>query len=134
MIRSQWDEWLAVLDSEGKLAPKSSIPFAMRGYGWGMQIALVGDFSGYTLVGRVKIAPDAPTDLAVMTAFGPVPFEGTTLWELSLPGSGQNSTANLPVNTNGDAVDKFLFLLVLVPPGGEPYPLLGGELTLMGAL
>lgn len=130
-----WSEWLGELAREGKAIDDAGVPLAMRGYEWRMRVAVEGNFTGYQLIGRVKIAPDAATDLAVMAAFGPVFESGQTFWEMSLPNTGANSTTSLPMDADGDAVVKLPFLLTMVPPTpGMPYPLLGGRLTLIGAI
>ena len=131
-----FDDWLRTLAGESKLAEPGDIPFAMRGYAWKLSIALDGDFTGFQILGRVKLYPDAAPNLAVLNVYGPVLYQGQTLWELSLPGAGDaNSTSAFPPDTTGEAVQQYPMLLIMVPPApADPYPLLGGLFTLVGAI
>lgn len=129
---SQWSDWLCELGREGKIVTDVGVPRAMRGFRWGMSIALEGDYTDHLLIGRVKTAPDAPDVVAVMDVFGPVLHEGSTLWELTIPAA---ETASMPAPVGGNGVAKFLFMLILVPPEpAAPYPLVASEFTLLGAL
>lgn len=128
-MASQWDAWLRELAKEGKLADAATVPRAFRGYGWAMDISLEGDFTGYSMVGRISY-PDAGSAIATMTDLGPVLYQGNTLWRFSL---SPESTAALPTGGEGD-VDEFPFMLIMIPPTGEPYPLIGGLFPLLGGI
>lgn len=126
----QQSDWLKELAKEGKYADEKAVPLAMRGFEWRMQVAHEGDLTGYVLTGRVSVRPGAPPE-ASMDVLGPVLFEGSTLWEVSLSGT---QTSELPTSEDNKPVYYFPFLLTLIPPDGEVYPLIGGEIRLLGAI
>ena len=133
-MSGEHEAWLAELKREGRLLGPGAVPFAMRGYEWRAEIALAGDFTGHTLIGRVKISPGAASNLAVMDMFGPVLNGTETVWRASLPASGTNSTNSFPADADLDGVARFPFLLVLIPPADNGQPLAGGLLTVLEAI
>jgi len=95
-----------------------------------MSVSVEGNHIGSQLLGRVAIGPDSGSPTASMEAFGPVLHEGNTLWEMSISGNG---TANFPGGSEAQ-VDRYPFLLILVPPNAPAAPLFGGNFTLIGAI
>lgn len=127
-----WRDWLCELGQEGRHVPEQSVPLAFRGFDWVLPVAVKGDYTDHQLIGRVGTAPDESAILAAMTAFGPVLHEGRTLWEMSLTAEQIDA---MPSDPGGNAVAKFLFFLVLVPPEpAAPHPLAGGPFSLLGAI
>jgi hypothetical protein len=125
---TQWTDWLGQLAAAGKgPVPISDV---VRGRDWLWGVNLDADFTGASLAGDVRAAPDASGDpLATFTVSGPVVTDGVSRFTISLDAA---ATAALPADGDGNGVEAWPYMLFLTPAGGAAELLIGGALTLMG--
>lgn len=123
---TQYDAWLNTLGGRRADLPSSE---HVRGLSIRHSFEYPDDITDATLVGTVKIAPDAETELATFTIGAPVFSNGFTRWEFSLSGA---DTSALPSDENGDGVEIFIYDLLLTLSGGEPVRVAGGLFPLSG--
>lgn len=125
---TQWSDWLGQLAAAGKgPVPISDV---VRGRAWQWGVNLDADFTGASLAGDVRAAPDATGDpLATFTVTGPVVEGGVTRFTVSL---NAGATAALPADGDGNGVEAWPYMLFLTPSGGTEELLIGGLLTMMG--
>ena len=124
-----FNEWLNQLGRAGK--GPLSLPPAIRGEAWSCPVELEGDWTGSSLTGAVRIAPDAPSVVVNFTISGPVFDNDVTSFILSLDGN-QTDSPVIPSDVDADGVTQLPFLLRLTPSGGIEEPLLGGSFTVLG--
>lgn len=127
---TQWMDWLRQLATAGKgPVPISDV---VRGQAWQWGVNLDADFTGASLAGYVRAAPDASGDpLATFTVSGPVVANGMTRFTVSLSAA---ATAALPADGDGDGVEAWPYMLFLTPSGGTAELLIGGLMTLIGRI
>jgi hypothetical protein len=81
----------------------------------------------------VKVAPDAPSELAVFSVGTPIFADEVTTWAFSLAaGSGVNSTGSLPADADGYGVAVFVYDLLLTLSGGSPQRIAAGLFPVSG--
>lgn len=121
-MNTPFTEWLNLLAQAGK--GPVTLPVAVRGQAYSQPISVPGDYTGGTLIGSVRAAPDSDTALAVFTIGTPAFSDGRTLWTVTLSTA---QTGALPVDGDGDGVERFPYDFLL---NGER--LFGGLLPLSG--
>lgn len=137
-MKTDFDEWLAVLAAGNKGGPDISpgiIPAAVRGNAWVCPIELPGDWSGVTIAGAIRVAPDAGAVLATFTVTSGTYSSGaqTTTFTASLAsGTGTNSTGALPADTDGNGLAVFPAAFTITPSGGVAELLLGFAFIVQG--
>ncbi|MCW1985327.1 UNVERIFIED_ORG: hypothetical protein M2348_001059 [Sphingomonas sp. R1F5B] len=127
---TQWTDWLGQLAAAGK----GPVPITdvVRGKAWSWGINLDADFSGATMAGEVRAAPDAAgSPLATFTVSSPVVADGMTRFTVSLDAS---ATGGLPADADGNGVEAWPYMLFLMPSGGTQELLVGGLLTAIGSV
>jgi hypothetical protein len=129
---AQFDDWLRDLAAAGKGGITLT---ARRGLAFNLLFTLPGDWTGATLEGQVRTAPDAASSLSAFTCstgtydagLGLTPFTATLD-----AGTGVGSTGVLTAAPTGDPHADFVFDLLLTPSGGDKELLFGGVLRLLG--
>ena len=133
-METTFDPWLRALRD----AEKGPVVLtqATRGKAWEHAVAMAGDWSGSTMRGEVRSYPDAEGDpLATFVVSGPVIADGYSTFTLSLAaGNGENSTGNLPADSDADGIERFPFDLLITPSGEEEELLFGGFLPIRGRI
>ncbi len=132
-MAGEFDSWLRALSAAGKgPAPLA----ATRGRRFSDDIWLPGDWTGATVAGQVRAAPDASgSPLVTFTCPAPVVADGWSKFTLSLAsGTGANSTGALPADGDGSGLASFPYDLTITPSGGVPELLLGGPFNLIGRI
>lgn len=124
-----FDEWLRQLRAAGKLAPNGinidrGMPFAWT-------FALGGNWTGATIASSLRLAPEAEPVVANFTAANEGYDAGAdaTTFTISLSGA---QTAALTADTDGDALVRLAWDVLLTPSGGTTMRLLGGVATIAG--
>lgn len=131
-MATQWDDWLRQLAAARK-GPVTL--YASRGRAFETTITLAADYTGSTLRGQVRAAPDAASNLASFTVSGPTVAGGQTSFVISLAaGSGANSTGVLPQDSSGEGSISLPFDLLLTPSGENEELLFGGTLVVLGRI
>lgn len=136
-MKTDFDEWLAVLaaDRKGGRDFLGIIPGATRGDAWQCLIELPGDFSGATIAGAIRSAPDASGVLASFTVgsgtYSTV-TQSTTFAASLASGTGSNSTGVLPADSDGNGYAAFPAAFTITPAGGSAELLFGFAFILRG--
>lgn len=123
----EFDDWLAALGAAGK-GPFTL--FASRGRVWSFALRLAGDWTGATLRGQVRSAPDAGGSApATFTVSSVSVSGGYSSFILSLTAT---QTGALPAPAAGDGKVDLIYDLLLTPSGGDEELLFGGIFTVYG--
>lgn len=137
-MKTQFDEWLAVLAAGSKGGPDLSpgiIPAAVRGDAWKCLLELPGDWSTATIAGAIRSSPDAGSVLATFTVGNGTynSLTQTTTFTATLAGgSGSNSTGSLPGDSDGNGVAMFPAAFTITPSGGTAELMLGWAFIVQG--
>ena len=129
-MNTPFDEWLRQL----KLGNKGPVRLSLvtRGRKWEQSVSLVGDYTGATMRGEVRVSPDAVGSAeAEFTVTGPVVAGGYSTFTLSL---STVETEALPSDGDADGVEFLPYDLLLTPSGGDEELLFGGVLPLIGRI
>lgn len=122
-----FDEWLRQLAA----AKKGPVPLRIdRGLPWTYTIALQADYTGSSLIGSIRLAPDAIDPVLVsFTVSGPSVADGVTSFTLSLT---KEQTAALPADADADGTTQLVYDLLFTPSGGTQSRLFGGVVEVLG--
>lgn len=122
-----FDDWLQQLAA----AKKGPWPIPIhRGLPFEYVIALEGNWTGSTLIGGLRLSPDAPDPVLVsFTVTGPVVVASVSTFTLSLT---KVQTAALPSDAEADGVVELVYDLLFTPSGGTQQRLFGGVANLIG--
>lgn len=131
---SAFDDWLGQLKASGK--GPVTLYTCTRGRAFEYPFALAGDWTGATIRGQVRTAPDAAGDpIVTFTTSGPTVLGSFSVFTISLAaGTGVNSTGILPAAATGDGSAEFAFDLLITPDGGDETLLFGGVLPVIGRI
>lgn len=129
---SAFDTWLRQLTAAGKGG--FALPAATRGRKWAFALRLEYNFTGATIRGQVRAAPDAAgAPLVTLVVSGPVYAAPYTTFTISLAaGSGANSTGILPADSDFDGLVELPLDVLLTPAGGDEELLFGALLPVLG--
>lgn len=135
-MTTTFDTWLATLARAGKYVPPDGLTPATRGLAWSAPIELAGDWTGATLTGFIRSAPDAadpPMATFTVSALTYDAGDDVTVWTVSLAsGSGTDSTGSLASDSDGDGVEALPCAFYLTPAGGDNELLFGTAFTVTG--
>lgn len=135
-MSTNFDTWLRELQQAQKGG--IDLPAATRGLRWQEPIELEGNWTGATLAGVVRTAPDAAGDpLATFAITGPVVTPNGAGWlstwtAVLVAGTVANSTGVLPADADFDGVERFPCSFLLTPLGGNQALLIGAALPVLG--
>ena len=131
-MATPFDEWLRQLAASGKGG--FTLPAATRGRKYSFGFQATADFTGATLRGEVRLAPDAGgAALATFTCSGPTVALGVTTFTIVLlAGTGANSTGILPADGDGDGLVELAVDVLLTPSGGVEELLFVAKLPVLG--
>lgn len=128
---TDFDDWLRGLAAAQK--GPVDLPAATRGMAWSVPVELDGDWTGSTLAGDIRMAPDAAMAEATYSITGPVVADGVSTFTVTLAsGTGADSTGSIPADTDRDGVVKLPTAFRVTPSGGTEELLFGGTFTLLG--
>lgn len=129
MAGTTFDEWLKEL----AIAQKGPVTLHVdRGLPFNYLFALQADYTGSSLIGSIRLAPDAPDPALVsFTVTGPTVSDGITTFGLSLT---KTQTGALPADDDADGVTRLAYDLLFTPSGGTQQRLFGGVVAIKGKI
>lgn len=136
-IASQFANWLAVAERDGKGGASAEPPAIDRGRGFVMFANLAahpdfGDWTVGTFAARLRAAPDAGgSPLATYTCTTGTPAGGVTRVTLSLPVAAQTG---LPAGDPATGLAELFLDLVFTPTGLDPVTIISTRQLVRGVI
>lgn len=136
-IPTQFANWLAVADRDGRGGLSAEFPSISRGRTRVVILSLgadttYGDWTSGTFAARLRASPDAGgAALATYTCVTGTPSGGVTPITLTLEDTAQGS---LPANNPEEGVIELYLEVVYTPTGGDPITIISTRQLVSGVI